>query len=714
MLNQTTTIHAASKKGYSIRIGPKIIAGYLLLILLMAGVAGVAYWGMTRITAADQTALKRQADIAQVWAMLMYMDNQYGSQADLIINNDPAEIDEFRAAIKKMDEKKELVRKAVDTDEERQWMADIDQLDDQFDSLFFEQIVPAQKAGNQELLKTIDDQSDEVLAQMESKAHLLIASFENEVIEDRTLAEKTYRQTILLMAGVSVVAAIAGLVFGFFLSRSISNPVQVVTQAAQQLAEQDLPRLVRAIQAVAEGDLTATVQLRPNIINVQSGDEVGQMAGAFNNMNQAMAVMGENFAKMLVNLRALISRTQQSAMQVASASRQLNASADQAGQASQQVATTTQQIAAGTTQQTQSITEATDNTEQMSRAAEGIARGAQEQAAGMQKVSDLISETAKLVEQAGQAAGAVTGANTKVSRAARHGVTAVEQTSKGMDTIRTRATVTARKVKEMGNRSKEIGRIVETIDDIADKTDMLALNAAVEAARAGEHGRGFAVVADQVRKLSEDSKGATRDIDDLIERVQETINEAIAAMESTVAEVDNGAQLTKDTAQSLQDILQAADEAAEMAEQISDTVTQLKQKSEGVVSANEAVSAVIEENTAVSEEMAANSQEVTEAMEGIAGIAEENSAATEEVSASAEEMAAQVEEVVASAEELSALAEELHAATAQFRVNEAARTGWKPPESSPEIVAIPANSQPAQTAPIQAGHQSNGHSAESP
>ena len=85
----------------------------------------------------------------------------------------------------------------------------------------------------------------------------------------------------------------------------------------------------------------------------------------------------------------------------------------------------------------------------------------------------------------------------------------------------------------MGGRSKEIGRIVEAIDDVADKTDMLALNAAVEAARAGEHGRGFAVVADQVRKLSEDSKSATRDIADLIEGVQATVNEAIAAMEGT-------------------------------------------------------------------------------------------------------------------------------------------------------------------------------------
>jgi methyl-accepting chemotaxis protein len=262
-----------------------------------------------------------------------------------------------------------------------------------------------------------------------------------------------------------------------------------------------------------------------------------------------------------------------------------------------------------------------------------------------------------------------------------------------MEAIRNRTAVTAEKIKEMGARSKEIDRIIETIDNIADKTDMLALNAAVEAARAGEAGRGFAVVADQVRKLSEDSKVATRDIANLIEGVQGTINEAVTAMHSTTVEVDNGVKLTQNTTQSLQDILQAAKEAAGQAERIDQAVTQLKQKSQGVVTAIEAVSVVVEENTAVAEEMAANSQEVTAAMEGVAGIAEENSASAEEVSALAEEMSAQAEEVVASAEELSALAEELHTSVAQFRVDETIRIEREQPRRKPQLVAAPVGSQ---------------------
>jgi methyl-accepting chemotaxis protein len=340
----------------------------------------------------------------------------------------------------------------------------------------------------------------------------------------------------------------------------------------------------------------------------------------------------------------------------------------------------------------------------MTRAADGIARGAQEQAGGVQRTSDLIGEMGMLVEQVGQGARLVSEANDKVTQAARHGVSAIEQTGRGMESIRNRTIAAADKVKEMGVRSKEIGRIVETIDDIADKTDMLALNAAVEAARAGEHGRGFAVVADQVRKLSEDSKGATRDIGELIERVQETVREAIAAMENTMTEVGQGTRLAEETTRSLGEILRAAEDAVVLAERIGGAVEQLKRKSEGVATAIGAVSAVVEENTAVAEEMAASSQQVMEAVESVVSVAEENSASAEEVSAAAEEMSAQVEEVTASAQELSQLAEQLRRAVARFRLAEA---GLVQPEWSGqgwEMAAVPADHPQA----IQVGYRGNG------
>lgn len=383
-------------------------------------------------------------------------------------------------------------------------------------------------------------------------------------------------------------------------------------------------------------------------------------------------------------------RTAQAGQHLAEASVQLTIAADQASKATHQITQTIQQMAMGASQQARSVSSATTSAEQIARAADGIARGAQEQADSVQRTSRLIGDMADLVNQMGQVAQTVAGASAKVTEAARLGGSAVGQTGAGMGRIQARTVEAAAKIKEMGERSDEIGQIVETIDDIADKTDMLALNAAVEAARAGEHGRGFTVVAEHVRKLSEDAKAATRNINLLIRRVQESVREAVSAIDATMDEVTTGARLAGDTSRSLDEILRAADEAASLAERISRSVEEVKGKSEGVVSAIEAVSAVVEQTSAASGQMAADSREVTEAMEGVASVAEENSAAAEEVSAAAEEMSAQVAEVVTSASELSALAEELRQSVAQFRVDQLARPeAAERPQQGRALPALP-------------------------
>ncbi len=124
-----------------------------------------------------------------------------------------------------------------------------------------------------------------------------------------------------------------------------------------------------------------------------------------------------------------------------------------------------------------------------------------------------------------------------------------------MENVKKTMDMVSNKVHGLGERSKEIGKIVSAIDDIADQTNLLALNAAVEAARAGEQGRGFAVVADEVRKLAERSQAATKEIADLISGIQSGVEDTVAAMEKGTKEIDSGYDLANKAGQSLDDIL---------------------------------------------------------------------------------------------------------------------------------------------------------------
>jgi methyl-accepting chemotaxis protein len=475
----------------------------------------------------------------------------------------------------------------------------------------------------------------------------------------------------------AVAAAVVGLLLGSALVLLFARSISA-----------NLRRLTRAAQALAIGELDQRV-------DDDSKDEIGQVAAAFRAMvayQQEMAelasaiadgdltrepkpqserdVLGNALARMVANLRRLVGAVQVASRDVADASHQLNESGAQVADVVQQVTLAIQSVAGGAQDVNRNAQDVDQVVRQLTHAIDGIARGASDQATQVQAATVTATELASTVAEVARNAAQVGQASQQTRVVAEHGGRAVRDTTTAMAHIQTVVAQAASKVGDLGKLGDKIGAVIETIDDIAEQTNLLALNAAIEAARAGEHGRGFAVVADEVRKLAERSSRETKQIAELIQHVQLGTRDAVQAMQVGSSQVDQGAEKAQLAGVALDQILAAIEATVSQAIEIASSARQMADGARHLTEAMHSISAIVEQNNAATEEMSAQRVQFSEAIKTIAGVAEEQSASTEQVSASSEEMSAQIEEMSAQAQHLSSTASELQQLVARFKLEQ--------------------------------------------
>jgi methyl-accepting chemotaxis protein/hemerythrin len=223
-------------------------------------------------------------------------------------------------------------------------------------------------------------------------------------------------------------------------------------------------------------------------------------------------------------------------------------------------------------------------TDAMASAAEDVAMQAGTIATASEEMSATSGDIAQNCHYAEESA-------KKATEQTNSGSKLVLNSARLMENIAQRVNVSSQTVEGLGKRSDQIGAIVNTIQDIADQTNLLALNAAIEAARAGEQGRGFAVVADEVRALAERTTKATKEIADMIKTIQIETHNAVSSMSEGVEEVKRGTAETARSGESLEEILN----------KINEVTMQISQ-----------VATAAEEQTATTQEITTNIQMITE------------------------------------------------------------------------------------------------------
>ncbi len=247
---------------------------------------------------------------------------------------------------------------------------------------------------------------------------------------------------------------------------------------------------------------------------------------------------------------------------------------------------------------------------QISSSAEEMAAGAQEQSSQTNEVASAVEEMTKTILETTRNSGSAAQAAKKSGEIAKEGGRVVKQTIEGMNRVADVVHQSSVTVQALGKSSDQIGEIVQVINDIADQTNLLALNAAIEAARAGEQGRGFAVVADEVRKLAERTTKATKEIADMIKKIQHDTEGAVVSIHQGTEEVEKGKLLANKAGESLNEIITGADDVVDMAMQVA----------------------------AASEEQSAAAEEISKNIEAINHVANESASGVQQIARAAEDL----------------------------------------------------------------------------
>ena len=477
--------------------------------------------------------------------------------------------------------------------------------------------------------------------------------------------KQTSPRTILLGLLAAVIVGIALLLWT---SRSIVRGVTEVQRMLTALTDGCATWLSEGLGRLRDNDLTYRIVATTPAIAKYGTDEIGETARVANLMRERLIATVDAYNTACDGLEGIVGEVLVASEGLAQTGGLLNAAARETGQAIGQVAATIQQVAAGAADQAHGASDTSRAVGDLTTVITSVGSGATATSSKLATAATTIGSMTAAIAALESASAEVREVSASAATAAQNGAAAVAETVTGMTRIRQAVDASTRTVTELGAKGERIGAIVETIDDIADQTNLLALNAAIEAARAGEQGKGFAVVADEVRRLAERSGRATKEIAALIADVQTSTKEAVAAMTAGASEVESGSILAARSGAALDEIASSVDATRVAVAQIATAIAAMSSASVGVSGEMGEVNAIAETNLEAVTRMTASAALVSRSVDSIAAVSEQNSAAAQEVSAATEEMSAQAEEVSASAQALSEMADRLDAIVGRFRL----------------------------------------------
>lgn len=382
---------------------------------------------------------------------------------------------------------------------------------------------------------------------------------QNNVIKSGNNMIQLSNLSIIIILAVLASILLIGFIMSFKMARSITNP---------------LIKIAGQMEQISKGNL----MLEP--LSIKSKDEIGELMEAVNEM-------GNQLRKIVQDIHHASDTMSKQSSDLLSSSKELK-------EGSNQIAATMQELSAGAESQANSASELSEAMGMYMDKIYQIHRNGKEMFDKSREVLELTDNGSKLMNQS----------------------------KKLFDYMFTGMQSNMKKIKKLDERSKQISKLVEVIQSIADQTNLLALNAAIEAARAGEHGKGFAVVADEVRKLAEQVSSSVVDIQKIVEEVHSETNKVTKSFELGFQQVESGMDSMNETSAAFQQIKETIKEISERINNAQNDLTNMLSTSESINDSISNIASISEEAAAGIEQTSASAATANESAATIASHAE--------------------------------------------------------------------------------------------
>lgn len=327
------------------------------------------------------------------------------------------------------------------------------------------------------------------------------------VVKDRQMV---LAQIAEMKTGLYFFVVISALIIGLMIYLVLRQSLKPIDQ------------LVATTKSVASGDLTV------NLNTIQSKDELGQLAGYFD--------------QMILSLRTLVGKVATNSQTLAAQSQQMSAATEEVSSTMDHVANNATQLATHSTQYATTADNLSNSSFVMEKAAEKGGKAVEETIVRMQGVEQVVKETSGHIAQ-------------------------------------------------LQEKSVQVEHITDTITNIAEQTNLLALNAAIEAARAGKHGLGFAIVSEEVRRLAEQSAVAARDIIAIIDEIKSSIYTTVNSMNTASRIVQDGVSMVNSVGTEINNIVEIIKENVLQVQELAIAANEIGSSTEGMATSAEETTA---------------------------------------------------------------------------------------------------------------------------